>query len=454
MTAATILDPQAGYVVTASSSFANFNDQTLVTFYQPIIGPVAFSLFYALKAHLQSHPTITERTMQSSLLAQLNAGGRQVAEALHRLEAVGLVQTYFQHDDLGDVYVYELQATLLPADFVNDNLLSILLLEEIGDQAFEHLVAHSRRFKLASTKTNLTNISHHFFDEFHINSQSITTTPTPIKQARHSITVDPQPTLMTAEPTDFDWATLKQLLANQPIVQGDLTNNQELIILEHRLYGIDEPTMKKLILRSINLRDNHFDPQKFKRIIASTYNIVYQQPAKVAEKQSTVTDKQQLTANDQQLLTMAKEYAPVEFLQDLKAQTGGYVTSGERHILTHLLDDTELAGDAINILSWYVLGDRGNSTLSTNFVDAIANNWLQHGIKTGAQALLQLKTFNQQTKNKPKQANNPQQKKWKKPIKEPMPEWSKKDNQELMKKASAQEVAKLRQRIANRKKKN
>ena len=123
MTAAAF-DPQAGYVVTASTAFISFSDQTFATFYQPILGPVAFSFFYALKARLLPNPTIANRTLQSDLLAQVNAGGQQVLEALHRLEAVGLVQTYFQHDEIGDVYVYELQPTLTPEKFLADNLRS------------------------------------------------------------------------------------------------------------------------------------------------------------------------------------------------------------------------------------------------------------------------------------------------------------------------------------------
>lgn len=50
MTAAAF-DPQAGYVVTASTAFISFNDQTFATFYQPILGPVAFS-FLCVKSTL------------------------------------------------------------------------------------------------------------------------------------------------------------------------------------------------------------------------------------------------------------------------------------------------------------------------------------------------------------------------------------------------------------------
>lgn len=453
MTAAAF-DPQAGYVVTASTAFISFNDQTFATFYQPILGPVAFSFFYALKARLLPNPTIANRTLQSDLLAQVNAGGQQVLEALHRLEAVGLVQTYFQHDEIGDVYVYELQPTLTPEKFLADNLLSILLLEEVGDEAFERLTKQSRQYKLASSNTSLTNVSHNFFEEFHINSQSITETPQAILTARKQSPVEKQPQLTVGMSDDFDWSTLIHLLANQPIVSADLENNRDLILLEHQLYGIDAPTMKTLVLRSIDLQTNHFNPQKFKQIVASAYNIVYSSTTKVAEKEAPVTNKNsELTSKDQELLTTAKDYSPVEFLQVLKGQTGGYVTSGERHILTGLVAQEKLTQDAINILTWYVISDRGNATLTANFVDAIANNWLQHGVVNGEQAIVQLKTFNKQSQEKRKETKAPKKNKWRKTIKEPMPAWSKKDTSELMKKASSQEIAKLRERIANRKKK-
>ncbi|MCD7130456.1 DnaD domain protein [Limosilactobacillus agrestis] len=451
---ATTFDPQAGYVVTASTAFISFNDQTFATFYQPILGPIAFSFFYALKARLLPNPTIANRTLQSDLLAQVNAGGQQVLEALHRLEAVGLVQTYFQHDDIGDVYVYDLQPTLTPEKFLADNLLSILLLEEIGEEAFDRLIKQSRRYKLASPNTSLTNVSHNFFEEFHINSQSITETPQAILTARKQSPVEKQPQLTVGMTDDFDWPSLIHLLANQPIISADLENNRELILLEHQLYGIDEPTMKTLVLRSIDLQNNHFNPKKFKQIVASTYNIVYSSTTKVAEKKTpTINEDDKLTSKDRKLLETAKDYSPVEFLQVLKGQTGGYVTSGERHILTGLVAQEKLTQDAINILTWYVISDRGNSTLTANFVDAIANNWIQHGVISGEQAIVQLKTFNKRSQEKNKEAKMSKKNKWRKTIKEQMPEWSKKDTSELMKKASSQEIAKLRERIANRNKK-
>lgn len=66
---------------------------------------------------------------------------------------------------------------------------------------------------------------------------------------------------------DFDWSTLIHLLANQPIVSADLENNRDLILLEHQLYGIDAPTMKTLVLRSIDLQTNHFNRKNLSKLL-------------------------------------------------------------------------------------------------------------------------------------------------------------------------------------------
>ena len=155
MTTRPNFDPQAGYLVTAAADFIKFNDQIFTEYYQPILGPVAFSLFYALRSQLLDHPTLADRRLQSALLVQVNAGQNQVSEGLRRLEGMGIIQTYFQHDAQGDLYVYELQATLSPEQFINDNLLSVLLLEAIGEQAFIKLANNTHRYRLVAEHSQL-----------------------------------------------------------------------------------------------------------------------------------------------------------------------------------------------------------------------------------------------------------------------------------------------------------
>lgn len=316
-------DPQAGYLVTSAVDFANFNERTFVDFYQPILGPVAFSLFYALRSQMMDRPTLADRRLQSELLVQLNAGQGMVAEGLQRLESSGMLITYHRHDAQGDVYVYELQATLTPTQFVADSLLSVLLLEEIGESRFNQLMRRAQAHRLADADSQLKDVSHHFLDTYRVDQREVVHLPHVIRDAQKQ--VQPAP---AKEPrrvaTDFDWPTLLQLLEGQPVIRDDLTAQRQLIEVEHQLYGIDEPEMARLIRLATDLASNHFDAQKFKQVVASRYQRVPGKQATVAQTkaaQSTPAVKG-LTDKDRLLLKSTDNYAPVEFLQALKEQTG------------------------------------------------------------------------------------------------------------------------------------
>lgn len=436
-------DPQAGYLVTAATNFDNFNNQTFTDFYQPVLGPVAFSLFFALRSQLRDHPTLDDRRLQSGLLVQVNAGQNLVSEGLHRLEGMGVLQTYFRHDAQGDVYVYELQSTLTPAQFLNDNLLSVLLLEAVGEQAFSRLAQNARRYQLAESQSQLKNISRSFLDTYQVDQQELVNLPPVVKRSQQQMPADRQSRPPVGKSSDFDWSTLLTLLNGQPFAEEDLANHRKLIEVEHQLYGIDEPAMARLIKSALDLSTNRFDAVKFKHHVAAQYQRVVKQPVIAAKKENT--DRQHLTANDRLLLKSTDNYAPVAFLQALKEQTGGYVTAGERNVLTRLISDGQLPSSVINVLVWYIIADLGNATLKGSFVDAIANDWLRAGVHDGASALQQLKKFNQDRQTSTKQTGGKRRYR-SVTVRETMPEWSRQDKKEQLKKASATALAKARAR--------
>ncbi|KRM37077.1 replication initiation and membrane attachment family protein [Limosilactobacillus pontis] len=449
MKTAPSFDPQAGYLVTAAADFINFSDQTFTDFYQPVLGPAAFSLFYALRSQLVDAPTLADRRLQSNLLVQVNAGQRQVDEGLCRLEGMGIVSTYFQHDAQGDLYVYELQATLTPERFFADNLLSVLLLEAIGESAFQRLAKRAYRYRLAGDRSHLKDISHHFLDTYQVDQRELVSVPAAVKQAQTMTSPAPSRSLVTTS-DDFDWPTLMALLKGQPVAQDDLADHRELIEVEHQLYGIDEPTMARLIRGALDLATNHFDAKKFKRQVAASYKRVAESSSQTAKQ--VPSDDKQLTTKDRQLLKSTDNYAPITFLQALKEQTGGYVTAGERNVLTRLIQDGKLPSPVINVLVWYVIADLGNATLKGNFVDAIANDWLRAGVHDGAGALIQLKKFNQDRQQAPTKRKPGQHGYRRMEVRETMPDWSKQDKAARTKKASAVALAKARARQANKRK--
>ena len=359
-----------------------------------------------------------------------------------------MLRTFAQTDQLGDLFVYELQSTLTPAEFINDNLLSILLLEAVGEARFKELGEFANRFTLENHQATLKEITHNFFDAFHVDDQRITHLPTEIAATREKIVSEKKPEKEVAT-VDFDWSTLVQLLKSQPITEKDLSSNRDLIEVEHQLYGIDGPTMARLITKSTDLTTSKIRPQRLKQIIAGEYRVDAKQPdkEKVSEEKRTTAFSQE----EQQLIETCKYYAPVTFLQQLKQQMGGFVTSGERAIIRNLIQEQQLDAGVVNILSWYVIASLKRSTLQANYVNAIANNWMRAGVATAEEALAHIHEFKDQKAQKrtSRQTNYYRQRIT--TVREKMPAWANEDEQQI-KKSTPEQLDRLRQRLAKRKK--
>lgn len=442
-----IFDPGAGYIVTASYQWSNFNESVFELFYQPILGTAAFAMFHALRTQLNEKPVISARRLQSQLLIQLNAGRQAAGEAIQRLEATGMLRTFNQTDQLGELFVYELQPTLTPTEFIDDNLLSILLLEAVGEERFNSLGEYANRFSLENQEPALTEITHNFFDVFHVDERQVTALPTEITTSRKKIVNEKKPERKIIN-VDFDWPTLVQLLEKQPITEEDLNVNRNLIEVEHQLYGIDEPTMARLITQSTDLATNKIRPQRLKQLVAGKYRV----DAKQTDRKTVVKEKEKeaLSKEEQQLIETCKYYAPVTFLQQLKQQMGGFVTSGERTIIRSLIQEQQLDAGVVNILSWYVIASLKRPTLQANYVNTIANNWMRAGVTTAEEALTHIHDFNKQKAQK-RAHHKTSYYRQQQTVREKMPAWANEDEKQV-KKSTPEQLKRLRQRLARRKK--
>ena len=64
----------------------------------------------------------------------------QIQEARLKLEAVGLLQTFYKNENNFNYYIYCLFAPKSPVDFLNDPLFSRLLREKIGEKQTQNLI--------------------------------------------------------------------------------------------------------------------------------------------------------------------------------------------------------------------------------------------------------------------------------------------------------------------------
>lgn len=449
------LTARSGFLVSRAPAGQLIDRQVLLDFYQPIVGPEAVGLLLTLASMQTPHPQLSQRQPHSKLLVHLNIGLPALRSSLRLLEAVGLLKTYYQHDDLGDCYVYELQPSLTPEDFINDPLLSVLLLDAVGETYFKHLVQRYRRFQVDTS--GLTNVSAKIFDVFHLQADDDELEQATLADARRSTKVPTSSRPQLGTPvTDFNFATLMTLLGSAGPSEEAVKQQRQLIKMEHVLYGIDEPTMAQLILQATDLH-NQFDSKLFKRLVAKAYPRVARptaehhkdQPAdsaRPATQESTAS--QNLTAQEKQLIETCQKYSPNDFLVQLKDEAGGgYVTPGETKILQRLIDEGKLPAPVINLLSWYVIVEQGHATLSAGFVDAIANAWIRAGVKTVPAGLNEIHRYFQQRQGRQNSFRSYRRR----PVrKEAKPQWQRDEQAgKKVKKTSAKQAAEVKKLLAS-----
>ncbi|KRM13242.1 DnaD domain protein [Paucilactobacillus suebicus] len=448
------LTPQTGLIVSLSSDYRKFSEQTLVEFYQPVMGTTAFSLLFALKKLVKRNPTLSDRISHTVLLNQLGIDINQLEESVNKLQGLGLVQTFETVDQIGHLIVYELQPTLTQQDFLNDDLLSVLLLEVIGESGFNDLVSSSTQFQLDTAR--LTPTTKTFFDSFHVNQGQITDLPSVINENREKFIVNEHRSEQIPG-SDFDFELLTSLLGNQPISTEEIDHHKELIRTENALYGIDETEMARQIMKATNITTNQIDEQRLKKSISASFELKHQSPQDtnrfnhdVQQSAPGKTEKVPMSHNEQLLVNACKSYAPMDFLENLLSQKGGYVPDGSQRVLQSLVSRQVLKKSVINMLIYYVIQDRNSPTLSQNFVDTVANSWAQAGITSPEEALQQIKKFHDPVAKTPRKSSSA--KKQKSAVTNSLPDWAQDGYQRKQEKMSDNDVAKIKQQLDKLKK--
>lgn len=412
------LQAQTGYIVVLSSDFGKFDQTTFLKFYQPLMSPTAMGLFYALQVNPPVHPVLTDRQAHQKLMVQLNSGIQAIDQARQQLEALELLKTFQQIDDLGEVLIYELHPTLSPAEFLADDLLSVLLLQMVGEISFNQLaqLASQHQFDHA----DLTEVTTSFLDVYTVGKQAFKQVDPVIEKARQANPATPAKLDVVNDP-DFDWELLGQQLQLQGIDQQVITDHQQTIMAEHLLYQLDEFKLAELMVKAVDLTTNQFDVDNFKQLVRQQA-----QPDSRAnvEAPETNEDLRDLSDIEKRLVKQVQAYSPLEYLTGLKnATNSGYVSNNERYTLERLVEAQTLPISAINVLLHYVIVEQGKASLNANLVDAIANTWTRNGVKSASDAIRALKDYQKQRVTKPRSTWRPSNAK---PVKEKLPEWAKK----------------------------
>src|SRR3954466_15722362 len=124
--------PADQYKVSTAGLLHDYDRKIVTRLYQPLIGPVCFSLYMTLWSELEENRLWSEPTTHYSLMNTMGLNLRAIYEARLQLEGIGLLNGYKKETSEAKEFVYEINPPLSPKAFFTDGMLNIYLFKKMG----------------------------------------------------------------------------------------------------------------------------------------------------------------------------------------------------------------------------------------------------------------------------------------------------------------------------------
>ncbi len=362
------------YVVANRTILQEFDKKVLLSFYEPIIGNLAISLYLTLWNDLEQSKQISREFNHHHLMSILKTNLNLIKEARNALEAVGLVKTFVNVDADINKYVYELYSPLMPNEFFSHPILNVVLYNNIGLKEYEFL--QKQYAKIRYDTKNFVEITKNIDEVF----TSSTSEEIPKIEAINRETAD----IKSTEKIDFDLiiASIPKGILNDKALTK---KTKELINNLAFLYNIDSLKMSEIIRLVLNEYGmiNKFDLRKECRKV---YQFNYGTLPTLIYRSQPLYLKAPLGDNSMRgkIIQIFENTNPADFLRN--KYHGVKPTERDLKLIEKLVVDLEMYPAVVNVLLDYVL-KKNNNRLTTNYVETIAGQWKRANLKTATEAM-------------------------------------------------------------------
>lgn len=382
------------YEIRFASTISDSDRKVLIDLYQPIVGPVAISLFFKFWSDAQTDQETGFYSIDK-LITYLRITSDALLNSRRLLEAMGLLKTYVKViNEERKTYMFCLYAPKQPKEFFDDIFFKELLIKYIGEKDVQRLTSYYRnRIDLTDFKDITTKFGEVFYTDINNFKNSI---PSSI------------PTLVGREEgnvyTSFDIGKFLTLLASKNIKDNFLTKEEiEKISKIATIYGADE----EILVRYFEYYCD-FYAEKGKRLseakLVSTLrdNINYIESQKPIQKPKNKNIKVRNMAPDSSefadFIKLVEITPPVEFLKLRQNNTAPAFS--DIVLLKELATEFKLPNDVINVLIGYAL-DAKKNMLIPEYVKKIASAMNREGVTNAIETMNYLSSFSRKkAKNK------------------------------------------------------
>ncbi|MEG2506861.1 MAG: DnaD domain protein [Longicatena sp.] len=322
---------------------------SLQMLYFPLIGSDACILYQTLL----SIGTRNQKIKNHILIQKLSNLSMEVMEkSRHILEQYLLVKTFY--DALNDAYIYQI---FMPKDgqaFLRHEVFGRLYMKEMGKQVYEfNKLSFASNVEDKKTYQDITiPFVNNLKEDWEDSQEEMFKKMKPKSDILHTNEL----------PLSFNFDRFLSDLS-ESVFPNIARNEKNLRMIGElaTIHGIDELEMRKLVSKSMDVKDNTLKIEVLKK--------------KVRESKSVYVEKEH-----------AHPYGvpPVRFLQN--KQHGIEVSRGDKQVIETLISDFKMKPEVVNVLIEYVLQTR-NQQFSKAYVEKIAGTWVRLEIDTYEKAL-------------------------------------------------------------------
>lgn len=383
--------PADNYVVVNKTILTDNDKVNLINLYEPIIGPLAISLYLTLWSDLDRTLTFSDSYNHHHLMTFLKSNLNDIKEARSALEALGLIKTYYKEGDNINYYIYELYSPISAYEFFNHPILNIVLYNNLGVNEYNNLIKSYKKvnFKYDDYKDISSKLNDTFKSSAYNNFSNEN-----IKNKNSN-----KPKLDNL--IDFD--VLKESIPNKVLGNNAFNKKtKELINNLAFIYNLDTLKVSEILRLTID-ENGLINKELFIKEVRKYYEynnggslptIIYRtQPEHLKSPEGDLSSAGKM-------VYIFENTTPYDFLKSKYKNNNP--TPRDLKLLEYLALELNMPPAVINVLIDYVLRISDNK-LNKAYVETIAGQWTRLGIKTAREAMNQAK---KEYKKKPKKEIN------------------------------------------------
>lgn len=352
------------------------SDRRLVSMlYQPIIGYTAVSLYFTLLDDLDRSELMSYDLTHHHLMATMQLKLETIVEAREKLEACGLLKTYFKAGNINQ-YVYLIYSPMSAHEFLTHPILSVVLYNNLGKKEYERIVNY---FKIPHVSLkDYEDITASFDEVFTSVSGNVMELGDTIRKRESR-----QPLIEKGIDFNMLISSIPASMVNDRCFSKDV---KELINALSFTYHLDTLAMQGLVRDSLNEK-GMIDKAQLRKSCREYYQFenAGDLPTVIYNKQPDYLKKP--AGDHSKWAKMVYAFENLTPYQFLKAKyKGAEPTDRDKRLIESLLVDQKLNPGVVNVLIAYVL-KINHEQLKKSYVETIAGQWKRLNIETVEEAM-------------------------------------------------------------------